>query len=152
MTSSREPKCCAETGGADTRRRVITKERDHIVAPVSLPHDPTDTQAEQKANEAKALKADLKREDEAEDVRWLMGSPRGRRMVRRLLDRSGVYQPSFAPNALEMAFKEGHRNYGCWLLTTVSSHCPDLYLLLLKEGKDDSGNRSSSRRRNKPNN
>ena len=119
---------------------------------MSHPHvDPTDIHTQQKAEEAKAAKAELRREDEEEDVRWLMGSPRGRRMVRRLLDRSGVYKPSFSTNAIDMAFKEGNRNYGCWLLLTVSTHCPDLYLLLLKEGKADSDNRSShAKRRSKP--
>lgn len=83
----------------------------------------------------KAKREEIMRDEEAGDLRWLMGSKRGRRIVQRLLDWAGVYRSSWSPNALEMAHNEGHRNYGCRMLATVTANCPDLYVLLLKEHK-----------------
>jgi hypothetical protein len=73
---------------------------------------------------------------EVEDIKWLMSSKRGRRIVRRLLEHAGVHRLSFHTNALQMAFNEGNRNLGNRLLAQVTQHCPDRYLDLLNEDKD----------------
>lgn len=118
---------------------------------MSSAHDPTDIQAIERADAAKQQDAKRKQDSEVDDVRWLMGTLRGRRIVRRLLDQAGVYRSSFHTNALEMARLEGERNAGLRLLKPISAHCPELFVLLLKEGakakrSDDS---SSDDRRTK---
>jgi hypothetical protein len=105
-----------------------------------MDHDPLDF----KAQESARAEADAKerREDETEgaDIKWLMGSRRGRRMVWRLLEQAGVFRSSFNPTAMQMAFNEGNRNYGNRTLALVHQHCPELYPQMLKEhshGKSD---------------
>jgi hypothetical protein len=58
------------------------------------------------------------------DLKWLMSDPRGRRIARRLLDRSGIWQPSFTGDALSSAFREGVRNAGLGLLAKLSQAAP----------------------------
>ena len=69
---------------------------------------------------------------EADDVRWLMGTKRGRRIIWRLLERTGVFRTSFRLNN-EMAFLEGQRNVGLILIDLIHANCPEMYLTMLKE-------------------
>lgn len=73
---------------------------------------------------------------EADDIKWLMKSKQGRRIVARLLDKAGVYRLSFHTNALQMAFNEGNRNLGNSLLAQITVLCPERYVELLNEAHD----------------
>lgn len=73
------------------------------------------------------------REDEANDIRWLMGGKRGRRIVWRILEQTGVFRLTFNTNAMQMAFAEGNRNYGNRVLGMVLEICPEFYLTMVKE-------------------
>lgn len=88
------------------------------------------------SREQTRLRATVAAQFEVEDIKWLMSSKRGRRMVHRLLESAGVFRISFHTNALQMAFNEGNRNQGNALLALVTNHCPDRYLELLTEAKD----------------
>lgn len=68
-----------------------------------------------------------------EDLRWLMGHKPGRRFVRRLLERTGVYRTSFHTSGSVMSFNEGQRNVGLGLVAEIQEHAPDQFLLMLKE-------------------
>jgi len=96
-------------------------------------HDPTDIDAQERelltAQERAKLGADL----EKKDIQWLMGTPRGRRIVYRILDRAAVFQVTFDTNALRMAFAEGRKNEGYALLGLILAHCPDRYIEMIKE-------------------
>lgn len=96
-------------------------------------HDPLDIREQERANEDQQTRARLNRETEAADVKWLMSSKRGRRIVWRLLDRAGVFRLSFNTNAMQMAFAEGNRNEGLRTLAQIHTLCPELYPLMLKE-------------------
>lgn len=98
-----------------------------------MAHDPLDVHAEEVQREAARDRAKFASHTEAEDTKWLMSSKRGRRIMRRLLDRAGVWQLSFNTNALTMAFAEGRRNEGLALLARITEHCPDRYTEMLKE-------------------
>ena len=104
--------------------------------------DPLDIRGQERDREAKALVADIEARNEEEDIKWLMGSRRGRRIVWRLLDRTGVYRLSFDTNALQMAFREGNRNFGNQILSMSNLVCPEHYVTMLKEHKN--GNNSNS--------
>lgn len=96
-------------------------------------HDPTDFEAierEQVLEKRRLKNAQIVEQD---DVKWLMNSKRGRRIVWRTLERTGVFRLSFNTNAMQMAFNEGNRNEGNALLTMVNAHAPDLYIEMLKE-------------------
>ena len=61
----------------------------------------------------------MKQEAMQSDIRALMKLPAGRRVVWRLLEQAGVWRSVFNPEPLRMAFAEGQRNLGLWLLDWV---------------------------------
>jgi hypothetical protein len=73
------------------------------------------------------------RKVEIADIKWLMSSPRGRRIVWRLLKMARTFQISFNTNAMQMAFNEGNRNLGNQLLDEVMELCPDVFPVMQKE-------------------
>ena len=100
-------------------------------------YDPTDLSLQDEAAANRNLKGRLERDSEESDVKWLMSSKRGRRIVWRLLSQAGVFQPVFHPTAMIMSFSEGKRNYGLQILTLVNTHCSDLYSTMVKENTHD---------------
>lgn len=96
-------------------------------------YDPLDIRDQEEAKADRDLKSRLVRETEDSDFKWLMGSKRGRRIVWRLLDQTGVFRLSFNTNAMQMAFNEGNRNFGNRTLALIQTHCPELYPVMLKE-------------------
>ena len=99
--------------------------------PYAEPED-TETQEDRKARLENEVKGEIG------DIVWLMNNgKRGRRIVRRLLDQAGVYQLSYTGEALSTAFNEGRRNHGLRLMDLVTTHCPEQYVLLLRERSDN---------------
>ena len=103
-------------------------------------HDPTDPEALDERHTERKERTKLQALGEVEDLKWLMGSKRGRRIVWRLLDQAGVFRLSFNTNAMQMAFAEGNKNYGLRTLAQIQALCPDLYPLMVKEAKDEQRN------------
>jgi hypothetical protein len=99
-------------------------------------HDPLDTGSLDKAREKSGNKDKLATQTEAEDIKWLMSSKRGRRILWRQLDRAGVFRLSFNTNSMTMAFAEGARNEGLRLIALIHRHCADLYPTMLKEANE----------------
>ena len=100
-------------------------------------HDPTDIQGQERAKAEQARRGKLARETEVDDLKWLMGSKRGRRIVWSHLDRAGVFRLSFNTNSMQMAFNEGQRNAGLQLLAQINTHCPEQYQAMIQEQKDE---------------
>ena len=76
------------------------------------------------------------RERADNDLRWLMASESGRRVVWRFMAKCGVYRLSFNPAAPDIgatAFNEGKRQLGLELLSDVQRVAEGEYLLMLKE-------------------
>ena len=109
-------------------------------------YDPLDLRGQEFAKADRELREKLAQENEAADVKWLMSNKRGRRIMWRLLDQSGVFKLSFNTNAMAMAFAEGNRNYGNRMLSMIHTLCPELYPTMVKEANQnvrnaDDGNR-----------
>jgi hypothetical protein len=100
-------------------------------------YDPTDLPGQQADKREADKRKKLDRDMQNADVKWLMSSPRGRRVMWRLLELSGPFRISFDTNAMRMAFNEGNRNLGNLLLTEVMILCPELYPVMVKEQKND---------------
>lgn len=96
-------------------------------------HDPLDIRGQERDAENNELQARLDRETEEADLKWLMSSKRGRRIIWRILDRAGVFKLSFNTNAMTMAFSEGSRNEGLRTLALIHALCPELYPVMIKE-------------------
>lgn len=77
----------------------------------------------------------LVKQQEEDDVRWLMGDERGRRLVWRWLSEAGLFRTSYAPEALAIAFAEGQRNQGLRLQALVMEHAPQQFVRMLAEAQ-----------------
>jgi hypothetical protein len=73
-----------------------------------------------------------KRAKELEDLRYVLNDPRGRRVINRLLEKTGVYRNPFTGNS-ETYFRCGEMNIGQFIVAEVQSVSPDSYTNLLKE-------------------
>ena len=109
-------------------------------------YDPLDIRGQEIAKADRELRDKLAHENEEADVKWLMSNKRGRRVIWRLLDQSGVFKLSFNTNAMAMAFAEGNRNFGNRMLAMIHTLCPELYPTMVKEANQnvrnaDDGNR-----------
>jgi hypothetical protein len=100
-------------------------------------HDPLDIRGQERAQADKETRTRLNRDTEEGDIKWLMGQRRGRRILWRLLDQSGVFRLSFSTNAMQMAFAEGNRNFGNRTLSLIHSHAPELYPTMVKENANE---------------
>ena len=99
-------------------------------------YDPTDLESQDKHRKARDLKEKLADQTEIDDIKWLMGSKRGRRTLWRFLDRAGIYRSSFHQNSMTMAFNEGVRNEGLRLVGTIHAAAPEMYATMMKESNE----------------
>ena len=102
-------------------------------------YDPLDLDGQAKEKREQKVLARLSAENEESDLKWLMSSRRGRRIVWRILDQSGVFRTVFNTNAVQMAFNEGCRNYGLQTLAMVQNHCSELFHTMQKEATNGRG-------------
>lgn len=72
---------------------------------------------------------------EKDDISAVLKLPEGRRFVYRLLSRAGIFGSTFYPDALKMAFAEGQRNFGLWLLGEVEVAEPESMLQMQREDR-----------------
>jgi hypothetical protein len=93
------------------------------------PIEPVDEREEQQALAGQALK----RKQQVEDFKWLMAHAQGRRIVSRLLEEAGVHRTSFNHSGSVMAFNEGKRHLGLYLMAEILEIAPESYVKLLKE-------------------
>lgn len=94
------------------------------------PINPRSLSNEQRRREEEARRLRMQR---AEDIKWLMGSDRGRRLMWALLEDAKTYQHTFNTNAMTMARDEGRRSFGLDLLAYVQMTCPEMFVVMLQE-------------------
>jgi hypothetical protein len=100
-------------------------------------YDPLDLAGQEARERDEVALARVKRQRELEDIKWLMSSRQGRRIMWRLLDLTGPTRSSFDTNALRMAWNEGNRNFGVQMLEEVLRYCSETYRVMVKEHNDD---------------
>lgn len=98
-------------------------------------HDPTDLVGEAEALETRQRQAEHRARLEAQDWKWVMSQKRGRRLVWRLLSRTGLYRSSFTGTS-QTFFLEGERNIGLGVLAILMEHCPDDYAKMMVEQRE----------------
>lgn len=74
-------------------------------------------------------------EREADDIRQVMGTEQGRRVVWAVLEQGKVFGSTFAVDPAVTAFNEGQRNIALALFMRVMSACPDQYLKMAAEAE-----------------
>ena len=95
--------------------------------------DPTDLQSSTSEEATEQDAARLARQQQVDDLKWLMAHPQGRRIVARFFDRTGIRRTPFNTNGSTMAFAAGAQNVGLWLEAEVLEASFDGYMKLLKE-------------------
>lgn len=103
-------------------------------------YDPTDTASQERAQADAQRRREFAKDSEEADFKWLMSSKRGRRIVWRLLERAGLFHPSFNTNSMAMAYHEGKKAEGNYAFALIQSLCPELYPQMVKEQKHDRPN------------
>lgn len=96
-------------------------------------HDPLDEASQDAIRKDNALAEKLAQQTEIDDIKWLMGSKRGRRMVWHILDRANIYASSFNANSMSMAFAEGAKKEALRMQRLAAFYCADQNTLMLKE-------------------
>ena len=69
------------------------------------------------------------------DMQWVLDDPRGRRVIRYLLNLGGVFNSPFNQNAMEFARAEGRREFGAAMLKLIEEHFPNHYLAIKRDEK-----------------
>lgn len=72
-----------------------------------------------------------------EDIRFVMNSEQGRRVIWSLLEKGQVFGTCFNVEPHITAFNEGQRNLALVLFQRVMAHCPDQYLTMAAEAGED---------------
>ncbi|EAB7141311.1 TPA_asm: hypothetical protein GNC16_004491 [Salmonella enterica subsp. enterica serovar Typhimurium] len=73
---------------------------------------------------------------EKDDIKFVMDSEQGRRVVWSLLEKGQVFGACFNVDPHITAFNEGKRNLALVLLQRVMTHCPDQYLKMAAEASE----------------
>jgi hypothetical protein len=73
---------------------------------------------------------------EKDDIKFVMDSEQGRRVVWGLLERGQVFGACFNVDPNITAFNEGQRNLALVLFQRVMTHCPDQYLKMAAEASE----------------
>ena len=98
-------------------------------------YNASDRKAIRAAEKAAALAARAR----GEVIIQLMSTEPGRRYVWDKLAHAGLFATTFSTDPIQMAFNEGQRNQGLLFLNDVIEHCPDQYILAMREHNTRSG-------------
>ncbi len=100
--------------------------------------DPTDALTDEPQAAAEAQRAaEFKRQQQVDDLKWLMAHAQGRRIATRILERTGYRRTPFNTNGSTMAFNAGQQNVGLWFEAELVDASPDAYLKLLKDFRNE---------------
>lgn len=95
----------------------------------------TDFDEEELRTQNERKKHDLEQR-EKDDIKFVMGSEQGRRVVWSLLEKGQVFGTCFNVDPNITAFNEGQRNLALVLFQRVMTHCPDQYLKMAAEASE----------------
>lgn len=84
------------------------------------------------------------REKELADIVEVMSYKINRRLIWRILQAAHIHETTFAIETPVMAFNEGQRNLGLMLLADIMDACPERYLTMMKEAKEQDNERRAN--------
>ena len=76
-----------------------------------------------------------RREREANDLRAVLQTDQGRRVMWRLLEHCGVFRSTFTGHGARDAFNEGARNVGLFVMGELIAADPDALTSMMQESK-----------------
>lgn len=80
--------------------------------------------------------AEEERRKDLNDIKGLMDSAQGRRVIWRILESGRVFSSTFSVEPLNMAFMEGQRNAGLSILADVMEIAPKKFQVMMLEAKE----------------
>lgn len=93
-------------------------------------YDPTDPDAVASEERLAASKA----RRELADLRTVLSTAEGRRWIWRVLEQTAAFRASYDPDSpIRMAFAEGRRSTGLWILAELQAAAPDAFASLIAE-------------------
>ena len=95
--------------------------------------DPTDLQANASEDATEQDASRIARQQQVDDLKWLMAHPQGRRIVARIFEKTGIRRTPFNTSGSVMSFNAGAQNVGLWLEAEVLEVSFDGYTKMLKE-------------------
>ena len=97
-------------------------------------HNAADPEAVKKKQE----ELEILRNQELEDVRWLLNQKAGMRFFQRLMEEGHIFSTTFTGD-INGAFKEGHRNFALIFFNDIAEAAPaKIQELIVKKVKKDS--------------
>lgn len=84
----------------------------------------------------RAANQELLAQREIDDIKFVMDSVQGRRVVWSVLEKGQVFGTCFNVEPHITAFNEGQRNLALALFQRVMAHCPDQYLKMAAEASE----------------
>ncbi len=93
--------------------------------------------------------AEWAREIEDADLNWLMADKRGRRIVARLMERTGQWRSTYASTDRDTVFLAAQRDVTTPLYAWVLTKCPDRFTQMIKEWQAHVRSRTDERQRNR---
>jgi len=73
------------------------------------------------------------RDAEIADFKWVLSDSRGQRVIRRILEQTGVFNLSFVTAQPDLtAFREGSRNVGIFINAEILEVSPEKYMEIMK--------------------
>ncbi|WP_337038626.1 MULTISPECIES: Bbp19 family protein [Pseudescherichia] len=93
----------------------------------------TDTWDDDQPNPEQVKRQQIREERDADDIRQVMSTEQGRRVVWSVLEQGKVFGSTFAVDPAITAFNEGQRNIALALFMRVMSVCPEQYLKMAAE-------------------
>lgn len=94
--------------------------------------DPLDFEGKEEAERRRDEMAKVAIFDAAEDLKWLMGTLRGRRFVWKILDDSGLRKEPMTGNSSTF-YNLGKLAIGRDLEARIFSVCPEQYVVMIEE-------------------
>lgn len=103
-----------------------------------MSYDPINRRGQEAAREEQTLARKLQTEQLAADLQWLMGDPRGRRLMSGWLAACHIDHTTFTGDSKGM-FREGMRNAGLMLKAQITTHAFEGFITMLREFNDGGG-------------
>lgn len=92
---------------------------------MALSDDPLDVESIARAKRVQQRRDAAEIRRMRDDLRRVLSSEHGRRVLYRIVERAGVFRAVFSSDALVMAHNEGRRNEGLMLLADIEEAAPE---------------------------
>lgn len=99
--------------------------------------NPDDQEDQEQLSEEARKKAVERQKRDDQDIENVMNTVSGRRFVWKHLNEARVFQSSFTGDNNNTNFNEGQRNAGLRIFSDIMRVCPDMWLVMAKEAKEE---------------